>query len=145
MPDLRLPAASAADMNNALVDRLDGGPAAGRVEIFTGLPPASADVADQGTLLATLVLSDPAFGPSADVGDVARAVANTITADPSAVAQGDAGHFRAKDSTGGVVVQDTVSLPGQGGGMILDNTSINVGQQVSIDSWVIEQPKRKLP
>ena len=144
MPDTRISTASAIAMNDSLVDRLDGGPAAGRVEIFTGPPPASVDDLDQGTLLATLVLSDPAFGPSADAGDVARAAANTITADLSAAAEGTAGHFRGKDSNGVSVVQDTVSLPGGGGGMELDNTSIRAGQQVNIGSWVIEQPKRRL-
>lgn len=145
MPDTRISTAAAIGMNDALVDRLDGGPAAGRIEIYSGAPPAGVDLPDQGILLATLVLSDPAFGPSADAGDVAEAIANTITADPSAAAEGTAGHFRAKDSNGVPVLQDTCSLPGGGGGMVLDNTSIRAGQQVNISSWRVQQPKRQLP
>lgn len=80
---------------NAAVDLVDGGPAAGYIEIRTGTKPASPDSAATGTLLATLVMSDPAFGDAAGGVATANAIANGTIA-----ATGTAGWGRVYDSTG---------------------------------------------
>lgn len=122
-------------VRNARVDAvktaLDGGPAAGYVEIRTGTQPATPGTAATGTLLATCTLSDPSF-PAASAGS---ATASAITQDSSADATGTAGWFRGYDSTGVAVIDGAV-----GAEMTLNNTSIVAGGTVSITSWVLTEP-----
>lgn len=87
---------------DAVVDLVDGGPAAGYIEIRDGAIPANPAAADSGNLLATLTFSDPAFGAAA----TGVASANSITGDPSVVG-GTGTYFRVKDSTGTVIFQGT--------------------------------------
>ena len=58
----RLPTAARNAACDAVVDLLDAGAGAGTIKIYTGSQPASANDAASGTLLATITLSDPAFG-----------------------------------------------------------------------------------
>lgn len=107
---------------DAVVDLLDSGAGAnGTLEILD---------TDGTTVLVTFNLPSPAFGSASD-GD---AEANAIT-DASASASGTAASYRAKDTDGNVVWTGSVTATGGGGDMILDNTSINAGQNVSITSW----------
>lgn len=62
----------------------------GRINIYTGSPPANADAAATGTLLGTLALSSTSFGTAS--GGVLTAAA--ITSDTNADASGTAGWFR---------------------------------------------------
>lgn len=123
-------------MADAAVDLIDAGPAAGTVQIRTGGQPATVATAATGTLLATLTLSDPAFG--AAVNGVATAGA--ITGDASADATGTAGWFRVLDSTGTALIDGAISLAGGGGEMILDKVAIVAGGTVDITAWTVTQP-----
>jgi polyisoprenoid-binding protein YceI len=58
--------------------------------------------------------------------------------DTSADATGTAGHFRVKDNGGTTChIQGTVTLTGGGGDMTLDNTTIVVGQSITVTSFSI--------
>lgn len=75
---------------DAIVDLIDGGTGAGRLEVRSGSPPTNVGDASSGTLLATLTFPATAFG-SASTG-VATSAAN-IVSDTNAVG-GTAGYFR---------------------------------------------------
>jgi hypothetical protein len=121
---------------DAVVDLLDAGAGAGYIEIRTGAQPATPNTAASGTLLATLPLSDPAFGSAAS----GTATASAITSDTSADATGTAGWFRGYDSTGAAVIDGSVTATGGGGDMTLDSTSIVAGGTVAVTSWTITMP-----
>ena len=124
---------------DAVVDLLDGGSGAGYIEIRTGSPPSNVDDAATGTLLATLPLSDPAFGSAADANPGGIATASAITSDSSADATGTAGWFRGFDSNGVAVIQGTVGT--SDADLILASTSITTGNTVSITSWTVTMPE----
>lgn len=90
---------------DGLVDYIDTGTGAGRIEIRTGSPPTNVGDASTGTLLGTLTFSATAFG-SASSG---TATANTITADSDNNATGVAGYFRIYTATAG---EDEASCQG---------------------------------
>jgi hypothetical protein len=125
---------------DALLAKLNVGGTAGRIKIFSGAMPATAETADSGTLLSTLTLSVTAFPASADPGTtgLATATANAITSDTNAAATGTAGYFRAYDSAGVCIVQGTVGT--SLADMILNTTSIAAGATVAITSWVVTLP-----
>lgn len=135
----RISTTAAAAACNGVVDLLDGGPAAGYVEIRTGSQPATVGTAATGTLLGTLTLSDPAFG-NATSASPSVATASAITSDTSADATGTAGWFRAYDSTGAAVKDGACGLSGSGAEMILDSTSIVASGTISISSWTVAMP-----
>lgn len=62
----------------------------GRINVYTGAQPATADTAASGTLLGTLTLSADAFA-AASAGAIAI---NSVTSDTSADATGTAGYVR---------------------------------------------------
>jgi hypothetical protein len=102
------------------------------LEIRTGAVPANCAAADSGTVLATMALP-------ADWLAAASAGSKTLSGtwqDASADAAGTAGHFRIKAGAT-CHIQGTVTMTGGGGDITLDNTSIAVGQQVSITSFTI--------
>jgi hypothetical protein len=104
------------------------------LKLRTGAVPASPQAADSGTVVATIAL--PA--------DWLLAAANGVKAksgtweDTAADAAGVIGHFRIY-ATDGVTchIQGTVSLTGAGGDMTVDNTNVNAGQDVLINSFAI--------
>lgn len=124
---------------NAIVDLIDGGPAAGYIEIRDGTKPANPDAAATGTLLATLTCSDPAFG-NATLAGPSVATANAITDDTNADASGTATWFRAYDSVGTAVIDGDVTATSGGGDLELDDTAIVLGGTVSITSWTVSMP-----
>ena len=132
----RISAAVASAMVDDVSAALDGGPAAGYIEIRTGAQPATVATAASGTLLGTLTLSDPSF-PAASGG---TASANAITGDTSADATGTAGWFRAYDSTGTAVIDGDITATSGGGDLELDSVSIVAGGTIDITSWTITQP-----
>jgi len=120
----------------AIATLLDGGAAAGKIEIRTGSQPATPATAASGTLLATLTLTDPAFG-AASTGVVTAA---TITGDSSADATGTAGWFRAMDSNNVAIIDGSVTATGGGGDLTLNSVSIVAGGTVNVTSWTITMP-----
>lgn len=121
---------------DAIVDLLDAGSGAGYIQIRSGSQPASVATAASGTLLATLTLSDPAFGAAAN----GVATASAITGDTSADATGTAGWFRVYDSNNTAVIDGSVTATGGGGDMTLNSVSIVAGGAVNVTAWTVTMP-----
>lgn len=124
---------------NGIVDLIDAGTGAGRLEIRTGSPPDNLSDASTGTLLATLTFSNPAFGDAA----LGSGIANAITSDTSADDSGDAGYFRAfagEAADTAAIFQGTAGNAGDTPDMIFDNKSIVAGGTVACSSFVLVVP-----
>lgn len=121
----------------------DGG--TGRLALYSGAPPASADSPATGTLLATLTLPSDVF-PASVVG---VATANPIAAQ-NAVATGVPGwarFYRTGDTAPGsaALATDrradlTVSLVGQGGEAQFNSINFTAGNPVTVTALTITQP-----
>lgn len=133
----RIPTNSRNAAADAVVDRLDAGAGAGKVRIYTGSQPASANDAATGTLLVDIPLNDPAFGAAAT--GVAT-MDDTPTPSANAGATGTAGWFRALDSDDNTVIDGSVTATGGGGDMELNTTSLVSGVAVSITAWTVTMP-----
>src|SRR5688572_2177889 len=136
----RLATATRNAATDAVVDLIDGGAGAGTIDVRTGTQPATAEDSATGTLLLTFTLNDPAFGAAgasvagrADL-DVSPAVATVGLAD------GDAGWFRVKDSTGATVFDGAVTATGGGGQLELSTIAVSVDLDVSITSGTVTMP-----
>jgi hypothetical protein len=119
---------------NARLDAIEATAGASAVlQIRSGTPPADCAAANTGTLLATLNLPSDWMAAAA-AG--AKALAGSWTA--SAAATGTAGHFRIFN-TGATVchIQGNITASGGGGDMTLDNTSINSGQTVTVNTFTL--------
>lgn len=131
-------------MLNVAVDACDLGTtqASAHLFIYSGTVPATADATLAGqTLLADLVMSNPAFGNSVDTNPGASSTANAITDDSSANATGTATFFRIVDRDSVPRLQGTVSATGGGGELQLNSTSIVAGQRVQVTSLVFTEPE----
>lgn len=128
---------------SALADALDaytntGG--AGKIIIYTGTPPASADASATGTVLVTFdathgVTQNPMFG-SASSGVIS--LQGTPLTTP-ATATGTAGYFRIYQNDGTTcVLQGSVSTTGAE--LNLNTTSITSAVNVTITSGTITMP-----
>ena len=116
---------------NAIVDIVDGGIGAGRLEIRTGAPPAAITDASSGTLLGTLTFAATAFGAAAD--GVATSAA--ITSDTNAAATGTAGYFRvypgdAADTS--ALMEGTAGEAADTPDMTFDESAIVAGGTIAI-------------
>lgn len=118
---------------DAVVDRLDAGLAAGKLRVYSGTQPASANDAVAGTLLVEFSLADPAFGAAATGTATAAAIADT-----TGLADGTAGWFRAVDSDGVGHWDGSVGTTGQD--LNLNTTTISTGVNVSVTSWTVTMP-----
>lgn len=104
------------------------------LKLRTGAAPASCAAADTGTVVATLAL--PADWMAA-AGGGTKAKSGTWE-DPAADAQGVIAHWRIYASDGVTChLQGTATLTGAGGDMTLDNTNVNAGQDVIINTFSI--------
>jgi len=110
---------------NAVVDALDAGAGAATIEYQTAA----------NAVVATLTMSDPAFG-GADAG---VATANEV-ADDTAATGGVVAKAVFKDGDGAEVFRLTVSSAGGGGDVIVDNTTIGSGTTVKLTSLTYTQP-----
>lgn len=116
---------------NAALDAIEA--AAGTaptLTIRTGSVPANCAAARAGTVLATLVLPSD-WLTAASSGS--KALSGTWQ-DVAADAAGTAAHFSV-DQGATCHIQGTVTATGGGGDMTIDNTSIAVGQQVTITAF----------
>ena len=106
---------------DGLVDAIDvGSGSAGSVKIFDST----------NTELASLPLSNPAFGP-ANNGTV---LANSVTNDDTVVA-GIASTFKVFNTDGLELFSGTVTGLGGGGDLILSNINLVVGDSISVSSF----------
>lgn len=133
---VRISTAARSAAADAIVDLIDGGPAAGTLKIYTGAQPAGPGTAPSGTLLGTLTMSDPAFGSAA----TGVATAASITGDSAADATGTPGWFRIADSTGTAVLDGAVTVSGGGGDLQLDSVSIVAGGTINVTSLTVTMP-----
>ena len=128
---IRIYNAVAATAADAVVDSVDDGAGAGKVEIRSGAQPA-VNGALTGTLLATFTLSDPAFGNAAADGTDATAAGASFPKATTGAADGTAGYGAVLDSDDNV---KWTGVCGQGSGDFnLSNTSIANGQTVNLNS-----------
>jgi hypothetical protein len=134
---IRYPTATRNTCLDAAVDLLDAGPGAGTIAIRTGTQPASANTAPTGTLLATFTLNDPAFA-GAVAGAVAASTSPTVST--TSVASGDAGWFRASDSTGATVFDGSVTATGGGGDLTLNTIAITSGLTLTLTGGTLTHP-----
>ncbi len=129
---------------DAVVDNLDEGAGAAVIQGRTGAQPADPDTAVSGTLLFTLVCSDPAFGAAADDAPGGKATASAITDDTSADATGTLGYCRASSTADGAAPADD-HIDGEAGVSGADfnfNTvAIVSGATVSMTSWTVTMPE----
>lgn len=107
-----------------------------RLYIYTGSVPANCAASATGTLLNAVSYALPSDWLAA-----ASSGTKSIAGSPwtlTAAAAGTAGYFRILDSTGTTVhIQGTITATGGGGDMILDNTSIAVGQIINITTFTL--------
>ena len=104
------------------------------LRIRTGAPPANCAAARSGTVLATMTL--PADFMAAASGG-SKGLSGTWQ-DASADAAGTAGHFEIMDSTGTTChVQGNITATGGGGDMEIQNTSIALGQSITVTAFNI--------
>lgn len=101
------------------------------LEIRSGSPPANCAAADSGTLIVSIVLPSD-WMANASNGSKAK----NGTWSGTASGTGTAGHFRIK--VGATChIQGTVST--SGADLVLDNTSINSGQTVTVNNFAINE------
>lgn len=111
-------------------DLLVGGTAP-KLMLYAGAPPANAAAAASGSPLATFTL---ATDPMANAAGAGTKTFNAITS-VNASATGTVGHYRLYRTNGTTCVdQGTVGTSGTD--MIIDSTSITVGQPINVTSWV---------
>jgi hypothetical protein len=106
----------------AVRDAIDGGPAAGKLNIYT---------AAYGALLVSINLADPS-------GTVANGIL-TLSGMPKSgvgVAAGDAALAKILDSTD-TVIGDGLTVGLAGTNIIIDNVNIGIGQTVNLNSGAI--------
>lgn len=127
---------------DAIVDRADLGTPPATVKIYAGSVPADADASlGAAVLLATLVMSNPAFGSAVDISPGARATANAIADDTTADATGTATFFRVLQGGGTVLWQGSVTATGGGGDMTINAVAIQANALVKITSMVVTHPE----
>ena len=116
---------------NAALDAIEtAAGTAPTLTIRTGSVPANCAAARAGTVLATLTLPSD-WLTTASGGS--KALSGTWQ-DVAADAAGTAAHFSV-DQGATCHIQGTVTATGGGGDMTIDNTSIAVGQQITITSF----------
>jgi len=100
---------------------------AGKLKIYTGSAPSSANDSATGTLLSTHTLGSP-FAPGASSGVLTPTTPSNVTAG----ATGTAGYFRITKSDDTVVLQGTCGT--SAADLILNTTSIVSGGPVQVNS-----------
>ncbi len=122
----------AATLKNSKLDQITSALGnAALLRIYDGSQPASPDTAvSSQTKLAELTCGTP-FAGSASSGVL---TANAITS-ANALASGTASWFRLTTSGGTAKIDGTVGTSGTD--LIIDNTAINSGQQVSVSSLTL--------
>ena len=118
---------------NGLVDTIDQGSGAGKINFYTGSQPGSVG-GTYGTLLGTCPMSDPAFG-NASTG---TATASAITSDTNADASGTCATFNIADSDNNVLCDGTCGTSGTD--ITFDNNVFVAGGTIAISSLTISVP-----
>lgn len=137
--NLKLSTTGRNSMIDALADLVDTGTPPGRIEIRTGAPPTNVGDASTGTLLGTLLFSNPAYGAAA----TGTCQENAITSDTSADASGDAGYFRVyagASADTAALWQGTAGEAADTPDLTFDEKSIVAGGTIAITDFSITMP-----
>jgi hypothetical protein len=106
--------------------------------IYSGTAPINVDTSLSGnTVLASLLMSNPAFGSASDTNPGASVTASAISDDTAADATGTATFFRILDRNNVARVQGTVTATGGGGELQLNSTAIQANALVKVTSLVM--------
>jgi hypothetical protein len=107
----------------------------GKLQMYTGSPPANCATAPSGTkIFEETLASDWAAAASAGT----KSFNNTPISDVGLSPGGVAGYFRLTDNAGTTChMQGTITATGGGGDMTVDNTSIATGQPVNITGFTM--------
>lgn len=116
----------------ALTAQIDSGSGPGFIQIRSGTQPGSISNAPTGSMLGSLVLSDPSFFTPVGGSATARPISGT-----NAAASGTAGWYRAYNSSGVAVIDGSVSAVGGSGELEMADTTVLVGAPLLIESWVL--------
>jgi hypothetical protein len=135
---------------NAQVDSVDAGTiaAAGSLLVYSGTAPARPDASlGAAVLLATHLLSNPAFGAAADSpGDNwAEAALNAVGDDVSIDADGTASFARFVDRDGTPKLQVSVTATGGGGELTFNTVDFQLGALATITGGEWRQPEGTHP
>lgn len=104
------------------------------LRMYSGAAPAACADAATGTLLAEMALPVD-WMAAASNGSVAK---SGTWEDPAANADGTLGYFRVLETTGTTThIQGSITLSGGGGDMIVDNTSVMIGQVISVSTFAV--------
>jgi hypothetical protein len=122
---------NAAAVKNAMLDAYETNiGTAPLLKIYTGSPHASLGTAPSGTLLCTITLPSDWMSAAS-----ASSKAKTGTWSNTAAAAGTAGCYTLETSGGTIIEDGTVTATGGGGDMTVDNTSIAIGQTVTVNTF----------
>lgn len=125
---------------DGVVDRVDVGStnAQGRLRIYSGSKPASANTAPTGTLLAEVNLANPAFGAaSAGAATLLGTPLSTVGL-PAAGAGTAAGYFRIVDRDGNAVFQGNIATSGSD--LNVNTTTISENVSFEVLSGTVTMP-----
>ena len=120
-----LPNAERSAACDAVVDRVDLGSGAGKLELCDG-----------STVCATITLDDPAFGAASNGVATAAGFPKNFTAS----ATGDVDNYKVRDSDDNLRWSGTAGGTGSGQECILDNPSLVNGQGGTVTSFTHTQP-----
>jgi hypothetical protein len=139
--NFRISNAAAKRLADSFDDEINVGSTAAEIDIREGAQPTDPDTAPSGTLLATLVMSDPAFGGATDAGPGGLITAGAISDDVSADDTGTAGYFRMRAT--GIGADDVADgeCGTSGADLNFNTTSITAGSTVSITSFTVTMPE----
>jgi hypothetical protein len=122
-----------------IVGLVDAGSAMpnGYIEIRSGTKPSNPQTSPpDGLLLATLSMSNPAFGAPSN----GSAVANPIASDNSIDNTGIATWFRIYNRDNGAVIDGTITIVGGGGDLTFDSVNFVKNGTVSITNLTAVMP-----
>lgn len=112
----------------------------GTLVIYSGTMPATPETALSGnTILATFAFSATAFGAPTYVNPNMQAVANFAAATVSPAASGTATFARTFKSNGTTVGED-YTVGTSGADIIIGNTAVQTGVNLTINSFTLKQP-----
>lgn len=103
-----------------------------KLQVRTGTQPANCAAADSGTLLCEMTLPSDWMGAAVS-GSKTKLGAWSGTG----VANGDAGHYRIKDSAGTTThEQGTITATGSGGDATMDSITVTNGLPVAVNTFI---------
>lgn len=122
-------------VRNARLDAIETAIGANAImKLRSGAPPASCATADAGTQIAEIALGSDWMTAAAAGVKSKSGTWEDIAAD----AGGTLGHFRVYASDGTTChMQGTITISGGGGDMTVDNVTVNLGQNIIVNSFDI--------